>query len=1674
MLFAGVFLVFLHTPPGRNLTVSLIETAVNRSVFNDGQLRIGALKGNLLRGVLLTDVRVVQSDGTLASIDSIGIRYRLLPLVGRHISVVEMDVADAGIALRRRRDRTWNVGSLLGTSEEASSGNTWQFSLDRGTIRRISFSGLQSGRREKLLWSADIPRGRATGIVFGADTLGLRVDTLRGGIRYPGRTDSVRFALAGKLTPAWFQLDTLLFASDASSAFGAGRIPFTLAPADSSRFDLSLSPLSFADLRAFLPHLDSTATLEGRLAVRSGNGETIGTGRLSGSDGMHLEHRTVITNDPDEGFDLHFDATLGALNPAWLTGNGELTGKFDAVAHLQVRGKTMESASGTGKIKLEPSEFRGQAIGRSHLDFTLSEGEMKIGHIASLAGGTMTGEATLRPFDTLPAYRAGLEIANLSLADVTQLFGVSEKSGVISGTLEVSGRGRDLRSAEIIAGGQFDRSRIESCHIEMARLEANVADAGITLSSSLLAKRADTLKTAPMSLKLRAGAGFDDTWQYEMDALEFRDIDLSCLSSGGGIPTSLTGYAAFAGTGLNLASMEVDGSVALGASGIGPVSVDTLVIEAALQDGRLQAEGRAGKQKGSVSAGLTASFDSGNHVWFEGTTDQLDLAELVPPSMQTLTITSAFSGELDAPPSVPMTGRYALALMPSTVHRQKLRSGSLEGQIDGDGFTFSGGLEMPDGGLRLNGAVQFSENRWTALLSEATFNNIHVGALSGWDAFRTSLNGKASFTAGVERDSAMTAGAKVQFEESLINDAVLTAATAVFDINDDQWNVEITGSTPTGSLYATARGNRGPGMSTRYESVGELTAIDLGSVTGIRQLAGPVNAAWAFAGNGDKIGSSSAEGSITMGPSELGSVQVESIILDIALESGTLYVRTFEANTNVAALSGDGSVALGRHSDGQSDFGFSGSILDLSPLAGLANADQLLGSGEIAGNVSGPSDRLRFVVSPRISHFILDEIRISNLNARISGEKSDQLTWELDVRTGFLANPVASLQSARVELQNRNVDTQLLADFIIDENRSLAIEGMIQSSDTGLTAHLKRMDLELGEDRWSLLQPAAADLQNPYRIQNFLLFSDDQQIAVDGIIDREGEQNLILTTENLRVAGFADLFGYEGLGGRLNTFLVLSGDAGSPEVSGGLELRNIVSRQRQVGSLAIEIAYADGRLDIDAALTGESGQRLTANGYLPANLKLSSVEAAASDVPARLAIETPGFPIGWLEPFIDPQLVSRIDGNLQADVLISGTQGNPELSGKASISSGRILLPEAAVPYSDIEINAGFDGTAIAIERAQLRSGNGTLSAEGSIDFITLTRQRYDIDASLKAFRAVETPTYQATIGGDVRLTGSSTSPVLEGTVVVGPANIFLTEELTSDELEPVRLSARDLQTLEARFGYRITEADTATFDFYEALTMEVNLEMGQNVWLRSAKNPDLDIEFDGQIRAEKAPQEDPLLFGTINVNPSRSTIRQYGRAFSIERGNLRFNGPYEETLVDMRAGYRAPSHKGNPGPKIMLDVTGRIDALDIEPSSEPAMETIDIVSYIATGRPADEGLFGGGAGLETQAADLAIGQLGMLVEGVAGDELGLDVIEIESDGLRGATLTVGKYVPVGDRYVFASLRQPINLSQGNETARATRDTEAVVEFHLLESLLVRLASRNRSPRFNLLYEFAY
>jgi translocation and assembly module TamB len=102
----------------------------------------------------------------------------------------------------------------------------------------------------------------------------------------------------------------------------------------------------------------------------------------------------------------------------------------------------------------------------------------------------------------------------------------------------------------------------------------------------------------------------------------------------------------------------------------------------------------------------------------------------------------------------------------------------------------------------------------------------------------------------------------------------------------------------------------------------------------------------------------------------------------------------------------------------------------------------------------------------------------------------------------------------------------------------------------------------------------------------------------------------------------------------------------------------------------------------------------------------------------------------------------------------------------------------------------------------------------------------------------------------------------------------------------------------------------------------------------------------------------------------------------------------------------------------------------------------------------------------------VALGQVTGLVEGLAGEGVGLDVIEIRPDGLRGATLIAGRYI---SPKVYVGFKQPIGRDQDDPDGRSGFErTEVELEYQALRWLLLNMEASNSAVSFLLRYRRVY
>jgi autotransporter translocation and assembly factor TamB len=138
-------------------------------------------------------------------------------------------------------------------------------------------------------------------------------------------------------------------------------------------------------------------------------------------------------------------------------------------------------------------------------------------------------------------------------------------------------------------------------------------------------------------------------------------------------------------------------------------------------------------------------------------------------------------------------------------------------------------------------------------------------------------------------------------------------------------------------------------------------------------------------------------------------------------------------------------------------------------------------------------------------------------------------------------------------------------------------------------------------------------------------------------------------------------------------------------------------------------------------------------------------------------------------------------------------------------------------------------------------------------------------------------------------------------------------------------------------------------------------------------------------------------------------------------------------------------------------------------------MSQDDILSYIVTGRPSSDNPLAQGSGGQStgeMGASVALGTLTQSLSSTAEKQLGLDVFQIKPEGVRGLTLTAGRYVGSS---LFLSMNLPIQLeTQAQQTPGYNLGPSFEVEYALQRWLRAKVEAGNVPPSFTLRSRYAY
>ena len=1680
-LLIGAGLLVLQTETGATALARSVAGAVNP--LTDTEITIERASGSWLRSLRLTGVTVTRTDsatGTpvqMARIDTLAARYRLLPLLQGRLHVTDVSVSGPSVTLRQAADSTWDWARVLpaGGSEDTSAGMPIQIDRVAVTDGALSAQFYAEGRdstaqvRDLRVRARDLKT--VPSITGQLDTLGLHA-------RLPTDTTALQLAAKGRLGATELQLDTLRLDSPRSHVRGGGRLRLPTAagaPVDDVNFRLQATPLVLADLTPLLPTLNvdprEALTLDLRV---TGSGRLLNaTAEASVRDGGRLTATATATpsteGTPDAPLRYQLDAELDRLTTSLLGPTDAAQNRLSARLSADLQGPTLPALNGTAQVQVTDTRWGGLSVPRATLESTVRDGTADVELEGTLNDATLWASGQTRPFDAAPSASLTVRTRALNVAAFAPSAGVeSDVSGTMDVTLDALGAPDMTANATL---------RLSPSRVNAQRLTGGTVTLALGPSDASLD---GTIALPDGRIAATGTAQLDGSEQFALERLRLENANLAALA-GDTTDSRVTGTLQGNGTGFTPATMRLDASTRLTDSHYGPYRLASLSGQTELSSGQLTAETDLTLNGGDWSLAATGQpFATPLSLELtQGRFRNVDIGPFLQDTTQSSTINGRLQGQLQGTTPATMRLDASVSLDSSRVNRQPIADGTMRLGLREGRLTTDLTLNAPEGRTRLAAVARPFAPVPTYQLTEGTFEGLNVGAWMGLPTLRTALSGQLSVEGQGSDLAALSLDAGLSLTPSSVNNAAISTGQLTVQVAEGNATTDGAFSLADGHVRWTGRVDSLAGTPT-YNLQAAAGSLDVAALAGTDTLDARLDTLrWTLDGRGTALNTLSAGTQLTARGVQADQFRAHAVDVQGTLQGGRLSIDTLGVESNVLAAQGSGTLAL-TDTTASSSLALDATVTDVRPLRRLVGARRLqLQNGTVEARIYGTATNQRFDGTVEAQGLVYDDLQLAQAEVDINGVRGGERLQQLEVMgtLGYTSLPAVSVEQTRLHATYDGTDVDVSSNVRLDPSHRADLQATITPEAEQTTVVLSQLHLRLGPDDWQLAREATLTAGAQYRVHDLLLRSGNQQLSANGVLDFAGTQNLSVAAQEVRLGGVSPLFGFSGLDGTMTGEATLTGPATAPVLDSRLAL-DLRSGDQPVGTMQLDVGYDSLAVGLDATLTHVDGSTLTAQGTLPADLRLDTAQPVnITQQPVQLDLSTAQFPVDWVDPFLDPETVRDVRGTVAADVTIGGTLDDPDLEGTASLQDGGAYLPLLGTAYRNAQGALTFAEDQVTLDQATVQSGNdGRLDASGVINFPQLTVGTFDLSVDASNFLAIDTRAYRrAIINGSMQLQGTTQEPELTGRVEVQSADVYYTEatEASASAAATVTLSSEDQLTLENRFGLRVSAADTTTYDAYEALAMDLTVSIRRDTWLRSRSTPEMNIQFTGDLDLSKAHNEEPQVYGTIQVLEGRSTLRQFGQEFQITEGTLTFNGDPYTPYLNVTAVYDQRARGSQESEvRITLSLEGRPDTLTPTLSSDPPMDTRNILSYLATGRPADElfgaGEGGGGGSIGTQ---VLLGQATNFVENLAANELGMDVVRLQIRTSGTSYLTLGRYFT--PRF-FVSIEQPVTTTNLNGQQSTAYLPDLTLEYQLTDTLLMRALNTQNSFQLNLLFEYAY
>jgi translocation and assembly module TamB len=437
----------------------------------------------------------------------------------------------------------------------------------------------------------------------------------------------------------------------------------------------------------------------------------------------------------------------------------------------------------------------------------------------------------------------------------------------------------------------------------------------------------------------------------------------------------------------------------------------------------------------------------------------------------------------------------------------------------------------------------------------------------------------------------------------------------------------------------------------------------------------------------------------------------------------------------------------------------------------------------------------------------------------------------------------------------------------------------------------------------------------------------------------------------------------------------------------------------RLANLGLIVPEVSGPLTVaGTAVQGASGYQLDLRANGPGQVALRVAGTFANDFSRGDLGITGSGEAGLANLFVSPRSVSGVVGY---DLRLSGPIALRSLSGRVTLSDGRIADPDLGLSLQDVQAIAQLNRGSLQLSATSGLSSGGRLRVDGPIRLDG--GQSADLTISLESLRFYDPELYETRVSGTLALRGPLAGGAkLSGALQLGetevrvPASGFSSADALLDirhvrDIPAVRDTRRKAGLLAALAG------SAGASGSGRAIGLDVTIAAPSRVFVRGRG---IDAELGGELR---------LLGTTADVRPSggfnliRGRIDILGRRLVLSRADLVMEG----SLVPQIS---VAADTESDGITSTVTVEGPADNPVVSFRSSPELPQEEVLARLLFGRGIDKISALQAAQLANAVAVLA-GRGGLGLVGNLRRNFGLDDLDITTAEDGTAALKAGKYI---------------------------------------------------------------